>query len=315
MGEDVTEPTELFLMPGLKPALESLERQLEISSNYLDHILIRGPRGSGKSYFVQIIKEHFGHFQEILDCDCENIPHSELTKWLQYDLNENRIIILDHLESVKKDEYQYLNGLTEKARIVAIFRDGDNSIVPEALEMFKITIDIPPLFEHRADILYFIAKKWSDRGISSENLMSLCAYRWPGNLRELDRALQQLFSTHCLPDELTRVSEFHYIFNSLLENGLNFSELVLAIDKCFSYVVCAQNIQNKYVSKPDKLTHYVRHRIRFFGHRIDLFWGNGAWSYHPICRIYFWPCHTSTMKYLHNSDRAFLLDCMHHRSP
>lgn len=237
MGEGMTENKEVFQMPGIMPALESLEKQLQASLYYLEHILIRGPRGGGKSYFVQIVKEHLRHYSEILNCDCENISKNELNEWLQYDHDRGRVIILDHLEELTQDDYRYLKALMKKVRVVGVTRDDHSQLPPEFIEKFQITVDIPPLYKHRADILHFIAKNYAGSAISSENLMVLCSYHWPGNYRELDKAVQQLFAEDKLPQKITGGDKLETVFSSILETGLNVSDLDIAINTCFPHMV------------------------------------------------------------------------------
>ena len=48
---------------------------------------------------------------------------------------------------------------------------------------------IPPLHERRQDILYYISAKSPDliNKLNSSEVLTLLAYHWPGNVREIDR--------------------------------------------------------------------------------------------------------------------------------
>ncbi len=69
-------------MPGITTEIErSLENQLRASSEYLDHIVIHGPRGVGKKHFVQIAKAYLWHYTDVIEIDCEWTSKAELESW------------------------------------------------------------------------------------------------------------------------------------------------------------------------------------------------------------------------------------------
>ena len=236
-GRDMTTNKALFEMPGIKTAANILSDQLKSSSSYFDHILIKGPRGSGKSYLIQRVKDQFKLCDEIININCELLSKEQLQQWVHYERNEKRLVFLDKLEKLSPEAYKHLNGLMENVRVVAILMDNESQLPSEILENFQVIVDAPQLHKHRADILHFIAKKWPGRKISSIALIRLCAYHWPGNFRELDRAVWQWFSTGKLPKEITGEDKLHSIFISLLDSGIELTELELAINTCFACVV------------------------------------------------------------------------------
>jgi hypothetical protein len=228
-----------FAMPGLEPAIEDLQRQLDgLALNSHNHILICGQQGVGKTcFFIPIVKERLWLYTEIIEIDCATLSKDQLKGWLQYDYNPQKAIYLDNIDKLKHKNYKYLNGLMDKARVIATAGIEESQLQQELRNKFKIIVDVPPLYKHRADILYFIARKWPDRWVSNVDLMRLCAYHWPGNYRELDNATQKLFSTSKLPLDITGEEKFRRIFVSLFESGLTFSDLVTVNKTCFAHIV------------------------------------------------------------------------------
>ena len=53
---------------------------------------------------------------------------------------------------------------------------------------------IPSLHERRQDVLYYIAAKFPEliKMLNSSEVLSLLAYQWPGNVREVDRVARLL---------------------------------------------------------------------------------------------------------------------------
>ncbi|HBG46374.1 MAG TPA: hypothetical protein DDW94_05220 [Deltaproteobacteria bacterium] len=68
-----------FPLPGLKRETDRFKKLLKIAGPR-DHILIKGPRGSGKSYFTQVYQERYK--KELERINCANLPPSLLTSEL-----------------------------------------------------------------------------------------------------------------------------------------------------------------------------------------------------------------------------------------
>jgi ABC-type transport system involved in cytochrome bd biosynthesis fused ATPase/permease subunit len=72
---------QFFELPGIHDEIESLNRQLDASYEHLDHIAIKGPKGAGKSQFVQIAKERLWNYKaedaEFKSIDCESITQKK----------------------------------------------------------------------------------------------------------------------------------------------------------------------------------------------------------------------------------------------
>ena len=221
-------------MPGTAEIERSLENQLGASSEFLDHIVISGPRGVGKSYFVQIAKEYLWH-NEAKEFDCESISKEDLENWKTFEVKDKKLIILENLENFPLEETSALSSLLKRVRVVATTRD----VLPEEFkDKFTIEIDVPPLHKRRDDIFYFIAKKYPFLSLTNINLICLYAYHWPGNFRELNKVLQGLSADHNLPTDF-EISEdnLHRLFLTLYENGLQAPDLLLTHDTCFSHIL------------------------------------------------------------------------------
>lgn len=221
-------------MPGTAEIERSLENQLGASSEYLDHIVISGPKGVGKSYFVQIAKEYLWHC-EAKEFDCESISKEDLENWKSFEVKDKKLIILENLENFPLEETRALSSLLKRVRVVATTRDD---LPKEFKDKFTIGIDVPPLHKRRDDIFYFIAKKYPSLLLTNINLICLYAYHWPGNFRELNKVLQRLSADHNLPTDF-EISEdnLHKLFLTLYENGLQAPDLLLTHNTCFSHIL------------------------------------------------------------------------------
>lgn len=64
---------------------------------------------------------------------------------------------------------------------------------------------LPPLHERRLDILYYILAKYPSvfHRLTAQHALSLLAYHWPGNFRELDEAI----TTICAEDNIYKTHE------------------------------------------------------------------------------------------------------------
>lgn len=60
-------------------------------------------------------------------------------------------------------------------------------------------IFIPPVYERRLDVLYFIAHKYPDvfNRLTPQHALALLAYNWPGNIREIERVISLMMLEDC----------------------------------------------------------------------------------------------------------------------
>ncbi len=245
----------LFSLPGVDAQIKSLQKQLDASFQILDHILIQGPRGVGKSYFIQTIKKHFWLYNDLVEeIDSESISQDQFTDWLQCDSSENRILIFKSFEKFPLEYYRNLSLLMKKFRVVVSTNDP-GKISEEFNDRFRIRVEVPPLYTRRDDILYFIAQEYPSLSLTNVNLLRLYAYHWPGNLRELSRAVQQLFADQELPTDIDNKvpkEKLHKLFLILYENGLQEPDLSLTHNTCFSHVIPIAD-EYMFYSEPVKL--------------------------------------------------------------
>ena len=238
-----------FELPGIKNKIKSFENQLYATSKYLDHVIISGPAGVGKDYFVRFAIKYLP-YPDVIWLDCESFPKEKLVKILNSYINlKNVLIFLDHLEKFPHGEQQALYSLMKKVRVVATTRED----LPGALNSkFKISIEVPPLYCRRDDIFYFIAKNYPSLRLSNVNLIRLYAYHWPENFPELDKTLHRLLAEQDLesdsglfeeqnlpPDIAKKVPEDKLLtlFLTLCKNGLSEFDLEQTHDTCFSNLI------------------------------------------------------------------------------
>jgi len=214
-------------LPGLQHEADRFRKLLDISKDD-DHILIRGPRGAGKSYFFQVFLNHkkiiLGEKDEPVNCAAIH-PGSVVSELFGHKrgsftgANTARagyiktagekyppILFLEELNSLerahqakllvfmeKNSFYPLGSDVPEKAnvRIIATMNDeeGDDKSRQDLLDRFKIIVTVPPLYERREDIFTFIAEEYPHLLMDKVELLSLYAHNWPGNIRELDRVL------------------------------------------------------------------------------------------------------------------------------
>lgn len=219
---------DLFPTPGLHNAIERFRLLLtaSVKSKTYDHILVRGPRGTGKSYFLKIALDILKCSSPPVHLNCASISpglaDSELfghvkgaftdavqtTSGFIEEAKKTGLIILEEFNSLPSsiqaklllfmDNFFYygVGGRERKnaaVRIIATANEEEGtSLRNDTEDRFKISVEVPPLYLRRNDILYFIGKKYPHLELSASMLLLLYNYHWPGNTRELDRALFEL---------------------------------------------------------------------------------------------------------------------------
>ncbi|TKB26505.1 AAA family ATPase [Desulfopila sp. IMCC35006] len=218
--------TKYIQTPGLKYQIDRFNAMLQ-KANPFDHILIRGPRGTGKSFFLELFQEHPKGQPEIVRLNCatfgSNLIDSELYGYvkgaftdakkdtrghLETAGEQNKIIVLEEFNSlsiesqakllVYLETYKFfpVGGRVEKEaelRIIAIMNtEGDTPVRADLTDRFRIVVDVPPLHNRREDILHFIAENSPPLLLSPIELLLLLSHNWPGNIRELRKTLFEL---------------------------------------------------------------------------------------------------------------------------
>lgn len=191
------------------------------------HVLIRGPRGVGKTYYLEVFKKHYEYKNEdITHLNCATIPpdlaSSELFGYVKGTFtgadadksglietaarSKSKVLILEELNSLASEDqakllvfvetfsfYRVGGRKPEKAevRIVATmnFEPESSQMREDLLDRFRVVVDVPPLHSRRQDILYYMGCKYPDLILECEELFAIFGYHWPGNIRELEKVL------------------------------------------------------------------------------------------------------------------------------
>lgn len=252
------EKNNLFPTPGLHNAIRNFNLLLTASkkSQSCDHILIRGPRGTGKSYFLQLALEALEISSPPVRVNCAaispDLADSELFGYVKGAFSDavkdtpgfikvakkSGLIILEEFNSLShylqakllvfmEQFFYYSVGGREPenaaVRIIATAnQENETNLRRDVEDRFKIFVEISPLYLRRNDILYFIGKKYPELTLSAGIILLLYNYHWPGNMRELDRALFELSS-----------GVRHQYEPTWLDFNIVFTELSEKIKKCY----------------------------------------------------------------------------------
>ncbi len=221
----------LIPLPGLDWE-ENRFRALLFASSAYDHVLIRGERGVGKSYFIKVFKESYPDLPpNIIHLNCASIypdlADSELFGYVKGAFTgatesragfiksaeqRGKVLILEELNSlpiaIQAKLLVYMETFTfypvggrdkqsAKLRIVATmnFENNDTnrkSIRYDLVDRFKIVANVPPINLRREDIFHLIATRYPNLVLSGGMLLGLYGKEWPGNLRDIDRILFEL---------------------------------------------------------------------------------------------------------------------------
>jgi len=216
---------DFFTMPGLQYQSNRFKTLLKASSE-TNHILIQGPRGTGKSFFLQVFREQYPNHPDPIRLNCATIARgladSELfghkkgsfsgavedtLGFIKEDANNKQVLFLEEINSLPTEvqakllvfmetfEFYRVGGRKvkkAKIRIVATRNyEKGTEVRLDLLDRFSIVVEVPPLHKRRMDIFYFIGKKFPGLKLSNKDLLLLFSHNWPGNLRELERILDE----------------------------------------------------------------------------------------------------------------------------
>ena len=165
------------MIVGTSPAMQQLMKMVVKVARTDANILITGENGTGKEMLAQEIHRlstRREHTMVTVDMGAisESLFESEL---------------FGHERGSFTDAYESRPGKFEAASGSSLFMD-------------TIHLEIPPLRERREDIHLFIdyfmqryAAKYEKKDISLHEhaLEKLCSYHWPGNIRELQHAIEK----------------------------------------------------------------------------------------------------------------------------
>jgi len=214
-----------IVTPGLKLYVEEFIIHCEVANN--KPIMIVGPTGVGKSLFLHIFKELYkvkykglNNKGEIITVNCAHysgeMARAELFGYVKGAFTgamkdkeglvkdaDGGVLILEEIGTLSPEtqamlltfiedgEYRKVGDTkVQKCKNVQIV--GATNDEGELREDFKNRFSpfhIPPLYLRRADILYLLALKYPGliESLKPWELLTLLAYNWPGNIRELER--------------------------------------------------------------------------------------------------------------------------------
>lgn len=262
-----------FHLPGLQHEVDRLRKLLAVSGDS-DHVLIQGPRGSGKSYFAQVFKEHYPEQKDPYKVNCAAIHPSLMASELfghakgaftgankdqdgiiETAHKNNQPLLLEEFNSLAREHQAQLlvymetgnilrvgsrEPIKAPVRIIATMNFETKSRVRKDIkDRFKIIVNVPPLHERREDIFVFIAEKYPNVAMDKIELLSLYAHNWPGNLRELDRVLLEMKAGIELPTKILSngVNGQYNIQDSLIKAGFSEERLIKLGNNSFRQVI------------------------------------------------------------------------------
>ena len=231
------EANNYIIPPGLFWTLKYFEALFKVADN--QPILIVGPTGVGKSVFSHIYWKLGGSEQKIITVNCAHFggensdplfARTELFGYVKGVLNlaienknglieeaNNGTLFLDEIGELPKSvqgqllrfietgEYRPLGAVNSKTANVRVL--GATNKENKLLDAFRFRFSpfyIPPLYERRQDILYYINAKFPKLipTLTSEEIMILLAYNWPGNVREVNHVANLLLINDKVLDDV-----------------------------------------------------------------------------------------------------------------
>jgi len=220
LNEKCLSANKLIVSPGLQHLIKEFEAYVVEDTG---PIMICGPSGAGKALFLHIYKklcrEKYGKTCLIKTVNCSHfsgdLARSELfghvkgafTGAAQEDKKgwieaaDNGILVLEEIGDLPKETQANLLTFVETQEFHKV---GSTEIQRAAVQIVGATnreknlrtdfryrffsFYIPPLYERRQDILYYLANKYPQliATLAPWEVMTLLAYNWPGNVREIE---------------------------------------------------------------------------------------------------------------------------------
>lgn len=222
---------EWILLPGLRHTFDKFEVVAKdyLSKDVKCHdrpILLIGDSGVGKSLFTEVAKQMFiqdGNSPElIVRVNCASftreLAESEIFGHLKGSFTgatkdkagivktaKNGLLILDEIGELPEDiqakllifieEGSYrpvgaVENIYASLKIIGTTNKSQDFFREDFWYRF-FPIFIPPLYERRLDVLYFISYKYPEvfKRLTARHALPLLAYHWPGNIREVERVV------------------------------------------------------------------------------------------------------------------------------
>lgn len=243
----------LIVTPGLQHLIKELITYVNDGNN--DPIMICGPSGVGKSLFLHIYKklcrEKEGQNCRIKTVNCSHfsgdLARSELfghikgaftgavqdkEGWIKR--ADNGILVLEEIGDLPKETQANLltfvetgefhkvgSTATETANVKIVGATNRAKNLRSDFRYRFFPVNIPPLYERRQDVLYYLADKFPHliATLTPWEIMTLLAHNWPGNVREIENIGRLLTCKQLIASEDTQSDICRDAFN-LLESDI-----------------------------------------------------------------------------------------------
>ncbi len=212
--------------PGLVPTLEQFKEHCDAAVQEMMPVLIYGDTGIGKSLFLRIYediyKRQFGQKIKIIRVNCSHfagadprIAQTELfgaVRGVASGINKNidgmvfvandGLLVLDEigelplevqamlLTYIETGEFRKLGSSeTEKSNALIVAATNRPEELRRDFYQRFFPFQIPSLYKRRFDVLYYFASIYPElvHRLTTQQVLSLIAYNWPGNVREIKR--------------------------------------------------------------------------------------------------------------------------------
>lgn len=195
-------------------------------------ILIIGDSGSGKSLFIETAKQKFKEHNKsnkVIRINCatltEELAISEIFGHMKgaftgatndkagvVEVYQDGLLILDEIGElpqsiqakllvfIEEGEYRRLGEnktRSSQLKILGTTNKSKESFRPDFWFRF-FPLFLPPIYERRQDILYYIAHYYPEifSRLTPARCLSILAHNWPGNIRELSRIVYIMNATN-----------------------------------------------------------------------------------------------------------------------
>lgn len=205
------------------PRMKRVREQIRLASQFAHPVLLVGEPGTGKKMLARVIHgESENRDLAFVSLDCERFPIRTIESIVFRESNsaqEIGTVCLAHPERLPREtQLRLIESIQENAlpHIIAtsICPETDveqETLLDELLQTLSVTrIEVPNLVERRDELPHLIdqmLEHWMEQdhrlitSLTADAWEIVLAYTWPGNLRELDRALRSA-RQHCEQDSI-----------------------------------------------------------------------------------------------------------------
>lgn len=207
--------------PGLRSKIREFEAHTKIAGR--SPIMICGPSGVGKSVFIHLFRKQYqlehGPDSKVITVNCSHfggdLARSELFGHVRgafTGANQNKegwittanggVLILEEvgelpgetqaklLTFIETGEFHRVGSAkVERANVQIVAATNSEKNLREDFRYRFFPFYVPPIHERRQDVLYQLADRFPQliTMLTSWEILTLLAYNWPGNVREIER--------------------------------------------------------------------------------------------------------------------------------